>query len=258
MGGMTDDLNGRGVALFDMDGTLLPWDTQYVFSCFVIRRHPWRRLLVLLFLACIPLYILGIWDENRMKRAYLIYLWGLPAATVAQYGREFGVLAQEWIYPELKERLEEHQRNGDLCLMVSASPTFYAGPLGDLLEFDGVLGTDVLLDGRMPPMPQLPNGNNKGCVKVKRLRSQGVLPEHGVLQNATAYSDSSADMPMLLSCGRRVLVNPSPSLRGDERLAGAECLYPPVPWKGKFDKVWRIFLFVMGMADVSVWSKEDN
>lgn len=258
MGGMTDDLNGRGVALFDMDGTLLPWDTQYVFSCFVVRRHPWRRLLVLLFLACIPLYMLGIWDENRMKRAYLIYLWGLPAETVARYGKEFGLLAQEWIYPELKERLQEHQRNGDLCLMVSASPTFYAEPLGDLLGFDGVLGTDVLLESRMPAMPELPDGNNKGCVKVKRLRAQGILPEHGVLQNSTAYSDSSADMPMLLSCGRRVLVNPSLSLKEDARLAGAECLYPPTPWNGKCDKIWKIFLFVMGMNNISDCNRVDS
>lgn len=123
-----------------MDGTLLPWDTQYVFSCFVLRLHPWRRLLVLLFLACIPLYVLRIWDENRMKRAYLIYLWGLPAETVREYGRKFGSLAQEWIYPELKERLEEHRKKGDLCLMVSASPTFYAEPLGELLGFDGSSG----------------------------------------------------------------------------------------------------------------------
>ena len=64
---MTDDWKKRGAALFDMDGTLLPWDTQYVFSCFVVRRHPWRRLLIFLFLACIPLYILRIWDENRMN-----------------------------------------------------------------------------------------------------------------------------------------------------------------------------------------------
>lgn len=247
---MTDDLSGRGVALFDMDGTLLPWDTQYVFSCFVVRRHPWRRLLVLLFLACIPLYVLGIWDENRMKRAYLIYLWGLRAETVRQYGREFGVLAQKWVYPELKKRLEKHRRNGDLCLMVSASPSFYAEPLGRLLGFDGVLGTDVLLEDFMPAMPKLPNGNNKGWVKVERLRERNVLPENGVLSNATAYSDSSADMPMLLSCGRRVLVNPSPSLRGDERLAGAECLCPATPWKGKLGKIGKIVLFVMGMINV--------
>ena len=86
---MTDDWKGRGVALFDMDGTLLPWDTQYVFSCFVVRLHPWRRLLIVLFLACIPFYVLKIWDEKRMKRAYLMYLWGLPAETVREYGRKF-------------------------------------------------------------------------------------------------------------------------------------------------------------------------
>lgn len=157
---MTDDWKKRGAALFDMDGTLLPWDTQYIFSCFVVRRHPWRRLLIFLFLACIPLYILRIWDENRMKRAYLMYLWGLPAETVREYGRKFAEMAQEWIYPELKERLAGYRKKGYLCLMVSASPSFYVKPLGELLGFDEVLGTDVLLEERMPAMPELPNGNN--------------------------------------------------------------------------------------------------
>ena len=204
---MTDDWKKRGAALFDMDGTLLPWDTQYVFSCFVVRRHPWRRLLIFLFLACIPLYILRIWDENRKK--------------------------------------------GYLCLMVSASPSFYVKPLGELLGFDEVLGTDVFLEERMPAMPKLPNGNNKGAVKVERLRERNVLPEHGVLENAVAYSDSAADLPMLLSCRRRVLVNPSPALKEDRLLDGAECLYPARPWKGRFGKIWRIGFFVMGLVDVN-------
>lgn len=33
--------------------------------------------------------------------------------------------------------------------MVSASPSFYVKPLGELLGFDEVLGTDVLLEERM-------------------------------------------------------------------------------------------------------------
>ena len=104
----------------------------------------------------------------------------------------------------------------------------------------------------MPAMPELPNGNNKGQIKVERLRERKVLPEHGVLDNAAAYSDSGADMPMLLSCGQRVLVNPSPSLKEDERLAGAECLYPARPWRGKLGKIWKIALFVMGMVNINV------
>ena len=161
---MTDERKEGGLALFDMDGTLLPWDTQYVFSCFVVQRHPWRRLLLLFYLACLPLFFLGIWDETRMKRAFLCYLWRLPPETVLQYGREFAELADAWVYPELRERLQRHRNSGDACIMVSASPSFYAEPLGMLLGFDAVLGTDVALDGRMPLMPELPLGNNKGCL----------------------------------------------------------------------------------------------
>ena len=122
---------------------------------------------------------------------------------------------------------------------------------GELLGFDEVLGTDVLLEERMPAMPKLPNGNNKGAVKVERLRERNVLPEHGVLENAVAYSDSAADLPMLLSCRRKVLVNPSPALKEDRLLDGAECLYPARPWKGRFGKIWRIGFFVMGLVDVN-------
>ena len=77
-----------------------------------------------------------------------MYLWGLPAETVREYGRKFAEMAQEWIYPELKERLAEYRKKGYLCLMVSASPSFYVKPLGELLGFDEVLGTDVLLEER--------------------------------------------------------------------------------------------------------------
>lgn len=252
MGGMTDDEKGAGLALFDMDGTLLPWDTQYVFSCFVVRRHPWRRLLLLFYLACLPLYLLGIWDEVRMKRAFLCYLWRLPAETVRRYGREFAELAQAWIYPGVRERLQAHRKQGDTCIMVSASPTFYAEPLGRLLGFDAVLGTDVVLEGRLPLMPELPLGNNKGAVKVERLRGLGFLPESGMRMDAVAYSDSSVDLPMLLSCGRQVLVNPSEKLRSDARLAGAERLYPDRPWKSRLGKWWKIVLFVTGTVSVSV------
>ena len=68
---MTDERKEGGLALFDMDGTLLPWDTQYVFSCFVVQRHPWRRLLLLFYLACLPLFFLGIWDEEGLPLLFV-------------------------------------------------------------------------------------------------------------------------------------------------------------------------------------------
>ena len=135
--------------------------------------------------------------------------------------------------------------------MVSASPSFYAEPLGRFLGFDAVLGTDVVLDDRMPLMPELPLGNNKGKVKVERLRNMGILPENGIPEDSIAYSDSTADIPMLLACRRQVLVNPSRKLKTNPRLDGAECLYPSTPWRNSLEKKWEIALFVMGMIRLS-------
>lgn len=245
---MTVERQGKALALFDMDGTLLPWDTQYLFSCFIVRRHGWRRLFLLFYLLCLPLYLFRIWDETRMKRAFLSYLWGLPACKVLEYGREFAVqVAHEWMYPEVLARLKAHQEKGDVCVMVSASPSFYAEPLGRLLGFDAVLGTDVELGKQVPLMPELPHGNNKGEVKVRRLRSMGLLPKEAVDENAIGYSDSSADIPMLMCCLRRVLVNPSPALQSHAGLTGAECLFPARPWRSRSAKLWEISLFVMGL-----------
>lgn len=72
-----------------------------------------------------------------------------------------------------------------------------------LLGFDAVLGTDVALDGRMPLMPELPLGNNKGKVKVERLRNMGVLPESGIREGSIAYSDSAAVFPCCLPADAR-------------------------------------------------------
>lgn len=181
-----------------------------------------------------------------MKRAFLCYLWRLPPETVLQYGREFAELADAWVYPELRERLQRHRDRGDACIMVSASPSFYAEPLGRFLGFDAVLGTDVVLDDRMPLMPELPLGNNKGKVKVERLRNMGILPENGIPEDSIAYSDSTADIPMLLACRRQVLVNPSRKLKTNPRLDGAECLYPSTPWRNSLEKNGKLLYLSWG------------
>ena len=64
-------------------------------------------------------------------------------------------------------------------------------PLGQARRL--VVGRDQVhvfifrLDDKISGLWKLPNGNNKGAVKVERLRERNVLPEHGVLENAVAY-----------------------------------------------------------------------
>ncbi len=235
------------LALFDMDGTLLPWDTQYLFSCYVVRRHAWRRLIIIFLLDCLPLYLLRILSENGMKRIYLSYLWRMPAEQVKKYGEDFAAELETWIYPELRQRLQAHLDAGTECVMVSASPTFYAAPLGRRLGFHTVLGTDVILEEKMPLTPRLVYGNNKGVVKVERLRAMGLLPEQGVREDAIAYSDSMADYPMLAAAGARVSVNPGKSFEKAYRLNNTEQLFPARPWGGRLKKCLLVVSYVLGL-----------
>ncbi len=235
------------LALFDMDGTLLPWDTQYLFSCYVVTRHAWRRLFILFFIACLPLYLLRILSENCMKRIYLSYLWRMPAEQVKKYGEDFAAELETWIYPELLRRLQAHAAAGAECVLVSASPSFYAEPLGWRLGFHAVLGTDIILEEKMPLMPRLVYGNNKGAVKVERLRALGLLPEQSVREDAVAYSDSMADYPMLAATGARVLVNPGKSFKKVYRLNNTEQLFPPRPWGGRLKKCLLVLSYALGL-----------
>lgn len=45
----------RRFAFFDLDHTLLPFDTQALFCNFILQREGWRRVWLLWFLPCVPL-----------------------------------------------------------------------------------------------------------------------------------------------------------------------------------------------------------
>jgi len=230
-----------GIALFDLDGTLLAWDCQLLFRHQVVRREPWRAAFLPIFLAALPLTpLLG---AGGMKRIFLSYLLGMDAATLAAHSRDFAKSVMPIVYPELRERLEAHRRNGDLLILASASPEFYVAEIGRELGFDLTLGTPVETGNACPLFPDLEN--HKGDAKVHRLRR--VLPaayfQDGKLRNCHGYTDSTADLPMLELCGRVTLVNPGAALAGLAGNGAADIVRPARPWKSR----GGFFLRVLGL-----------
>lgn len=234
----------QGLALFDFDGTLIPWDTQVLFADHVLRQEPVRRSYLPLFAALTPLYrILG--DEG-LKRVFLSYLWGAEKEQVERWAREFvEQRLSSMCYPELLERLERHRDAGQLTVLASASPEFYIREVGRALGFDLALGTQVELVERMRLFPDLTN--HKGEQKVVRLTALLGDAPGGVWANSHGYTDSTADLPMMACCEQGTLVNPSSRLTrlGEEK--GWEILRPPVPWRGKTDKMRQILRFAAGI-----------
>jgi phosphoserine phosphatase len=233
----------RAVALFDLDGTLIPWDCQLLFRHFVVRCEPWRAFLLPVFLVYLP--FAGLLGTERMKRIFLSYLWRVDPLDLAKYAREFAQALMPAIYPQLRVRIEQHRRAGDLLILSSASPEFYVCEIGALLGFDISLGTVVTPGALFPDLK-----NHKGAAKVARLHEVLDLPyfADGVLPGSCGYTDSRADLPMLAICARALVVNPDARLSALAAEKGWEIVRPARPWKSPLDRVLRLLALLFGLG----------
>lgn len=232
-----------GIALFDMDGTMLAWDCQLLFRHHVLRAEPFRLFSVPVFLAFLPLA--GLLGTENMKRVFHCFLWKMTPARLQELSREFAEKLQPAIYPELKALLAKHRAAGHLTILSSASPECYVAEVGRLLGFDLSLGT-VLENNRF--FPDLIN--HKGGNKAIRLRE--LLPpsyfKNGVLVHSHGYTDSTADLPMLAVCDTATVVNPKPALAILAEKNNWPILRPARPWKSPFEKSWRILLLLFALG----------
>lgn len=230
-----------GIALFDLDGTLIAWDCQLLFRHFVLRREPWRGIFLPLFLLFLPLT--GLLGAGGMKRIFLSYLWKMDPETLERYSREFATLVMPAIYPELREKLELQRMAGNFLILASASPECYVKEIGRELGFDLTLGTPVEMGPLFPDLK-----NHKGSAKVDRLRE--LLPatyfENSRLVQCHGYTDSTADLPMLELCDTVTVVNPSPRLTKIAHASGWEIVNPARPWRSKIGFFARTLALLTG------------
>lgn len=233
----------EGIALFDLDGTLLAWDCQLLFRHFVLRREPWRGIFLPLFLLFLP--IAGLLGAGRMKRVFLSFLWQMSPEKLTAYSRDFAAGLMPAIYPEMRGELERRRAKGDFLILASASPEFYVAAIGRELGFDLTLGTVVERGGLFPKLM-----NHKGAAKVVRLRE--VLPaswfENGKLRHCHGFTDSRADLPMLELCGTATVVNPSPALAALAERAGWRIVRPWRPWRTRLGFAVRALALLTGIG----------
>lgn len=214
-----------------------------MFRDFVVRREPWRRWFVLLFLIAAPLApFLG---SERMKSVFLAFLWRMPEDRLASCCRDFAESVMPLIYQEVRAMLENHRKSGDLLVLASASPERYVKEIGDRLGFDLSFGT-VVEHGPLFPCLK----NHKGHAKVERLRKE--LAEQfataGLLPGSHGYTDSVADLPMLGVCETATVVNPKSALKRLARLSGWRVVCPERPWHGPMDRGWRMLCLLLGLG----------
>ncbi|MBT8043475.1 MAG: haloacid dehalogenase-like hydrolase, partial [Verrucomicrobiae bacterium] len=229
---------------------LIPWDTQLLFCNFVLQRMPLRRLYLLVLIPFLPLTkLLG---AGGMKRIFLNYLWGLSREDLNQLATEF--VDQHFpgtFYGEMLDVLEEQKKQGRITVLSSASPDIWVKPIAEKLGFDHAFGTNVEIDGRVRLFPDTPGGNNKGANKLRKMKSilpEGFDPAVGdILPDSHAFSDSHADLPMLLICEQASMVHPTDQLRKEGQQHGWKLYTPTRPTRSKWQFAFACLRQALGL-----------
>ncbi len=205
------------LALFDLDHTLLPLDSDHAWGEFTVK--------------------LGWRDAESHSRANNAFYAQYKAGTlnVADYvrfatsaAREHGQrkaaqaharFMDEVIRPAMRpqaiELVREHQRAGDTVVIVTATNEFVTRPIAQAFGVDELIAIELERDAQGEPTGEIrgtPSFQGGKVVRVEQwLAARGLSWDH--VAHSSFYSDSINDLALLEKVHQPVATNP------DERLS---------------------------------------
>jgi HAD superfamily hydrolase (TIGR01490 family) len=203
-------------AFFDVDKTLLPGSSMYLFARGLYRRgfYTVRDIAAFAF-GQLVFRLTGAEGRKGMEAAReqaLAFIEGKRRDDLIQIGHDIVVeVIGPRIYPGMRRVIDDHHARGDRTYLVTAAPRELAQGIATYLGMDGALGTEAeLVDGTYTGRLLGPvlHGPAKLDAVVRLAAEQGFD-----LRASSAYSDSVNDRPLLEGVGRAVAVNPDRHLR---------------------------------------------
>jgi len=203
-------------AFFDVDKTLLPGSSMYLFARGLYRHgfYTMRDIAGFTF-GQLVFRLTGAEGRKGMEAAReqaLAFIEGKRRDDLTQIGHDIVVeVIGPRIYPGMRQVIDEHHERGDRTYLVTAAPRELAQGIATYLGMDGALGTEAeLVDGTYTGRLLGPvlHGPAKLDAVVRLAAEQGFD-----LRSSSAYSDSVNDRPLLEGVGRPVAVNPDRYLR---------------------------------------------
>lgn len=212
--------HGKGpalrLALFDLDGTLLPIDSDHAFGEFMVRigwadaqEHRRRND------AFYADYQAGRLDIH----AYVDFAtsaWRAqpPEALAEASGRFMREVVQPVLLEPARALVQRHREAGDTLAIVTSTNDFITAPIAAALGIPHLLATELERDaagrvtGRIRGTPALREG------KVTRVEHwlAGLGTTLAACSRSTYYGDSTNDLPLLEQVTHPVATNPAPAL----------------------------------------------
>lgn len=205
------------LALFDLDGTLLPGDSDHAFGEFVVAIG-WAD---------------GADFQRRNDAFYADYQAGaldihayVDFCTAPWRNRSDDELARasqgftdEWVRPMVRPQalalLQRHREQGDLLAIITATNSFITRPIATLLGVDELIATELARDSAGRVSGAIDGVPAFGAGKVERVDQWLAARGQAVdgFARSTFYSDSTNDLPLLERVSDPVATNPGPALK---------------------------------------------
>ncbi len=206
-----------GLALFDLDNTLIAGDSDYLWGCFLVEQG----------------IVDGSHYERENRRFYDQYRVGeldiyefldFQLRPLAEHGL---ASLQQWrkqyveekispiLLPKAHELIDRHRQQGDTLVVITATNRFITAPIVELYDIPHLLATEPELQdeqytGKVAGTPCFQDG------KVERL-GDWLADNQQSLDNSWFYSDSHNDLPLLNKVTHPVAVDPDEILEQHAR-----------------------------------------
>jgi HAD superfamily hydrolase (TIGR01490 family) len=206
----------QALALFDLDNTLLAGDSDYEWGQFLVDRGVLERdAYEAQNRAYYEQYVAGTLDIHEFLGFALRPLAAHPSADLARWHGEFmAERIRPMIGTKARALVQQHQRSGDLCAIITATNSFVTGPIAREFGVEHLIATEPesrngRFTGKVAGVPGFRDG------KIVRLDAwlEGRGKRLSDFAESTLYSDSHNDLPLLERVSRPVAVDP------DEKLA---------------------------------------
>jgi HAD superfamily hydrolase (TIGR01490 family) len=210
------------LALFDLDNTLLPFDSDYEWGQFLVRQGVVDGIDYAQkneqFYAD---YKLGNLDIDAFLRFALKPLSEHPRAQLQEWHDAF--MAEVIIgklHPASIALVKRHQDAGDLCCVVTATNSFVTRPIVNAFGIAHLVATEPatinneatqMFTGAVHGIPSFREG------KIHQVRDWLASLGHTMeqMEKSYFYSDSLNDLPLLEAVSHPIATNPDPRLRAE-------------------------------------------
>jgi HAD superfamily hydrolase (TIGR01490 family) len=200
-------------ALFDMDRTLVRKETASLYVRYQRTIGEAGRRDMLRVLYWVAQYTAGVIDAPQVAARALASFAGMQEAALAARCDDW---FRRWVEPHVcdlgRRAVEDHRARGDVLAIVTGASPYAARPLARRLGIPHVVTSELEVDARGAFTGKLVEPLCYGVGKVARTKR--LADELGfAIEDATFYSDSLTDLPLLEAVREPVVINPDARLR---------------------------------------------